>query len=111
MVKEEEVKDLEKPCTKEEILEVLKGFTKEKSPRPDGWSVKFYLHYFDLVGQDLLDIVEETRYRGEVKNNINSTFITLIPKENISRKFEDFRLIPLCNLCYNLITKIIARRI
>jgi hypothetical protein len=39
----------------------LKGFTKEKSLGPDGWTVEFYLHYFDLVGQDLLDMVEETR--------------------------------------------------
>jgi hypothetical protein len=67
MVKDEEVMALEKPCTKEEILEVLNGFTKEKSLGPDGRSVEFYLHYFDLVGQDLLDVVEESRTRGVVK--------------------------------------------
>jgi len=106
-----ELKELEKPCSKEEILEVLKGFTKEKSPGPDGWSVEFYLHYFDLVGQDLCDMVEEMRNRGEVNKKINSTFIALIPKANLARKFEDFRPIALCNLCYKLITKIIARRI
>jgi hypothetical protein len=27
---------LEKPCTREEIHEVLKGFAKDKSPGPDG---------------------------------------------------------------------------
>jgi hypothetical protein len=45
MVKEEEVVALEKPCTKEEILEVLKGFTKDKSLGPNGWTVEFYLHF------------------------------------------------------------------
>ena len=106
-----ELKELEKPCSKEEILEVLKGFTKEKSPGPDGWSVEFYLHYFDLVGQDLCDMVEEMRNKGEVNKKINSTFIVLIPKANLARKFEDFRSIALCNLCYKFITKIIVRRI
>jgi len=56
MVKEEDATALEKPCTKEEILEVLKGFTKDKSHGPDGQTVEFFLHYFELVGQDLLEI-------------------------------------------------------
>jgi hypothetical protein len=50
MVKEEDATTLEKPCTKEEILEVLKGFTKDKSHGLDGWTVEFFLRYFELVG-------------------------------------------------------------
>jgi hypothetical protein len=46
---EEEVQILENPCTKEEVLEVLRGFTKDKSPGPDGWTVEFFLHFFDLT--------------------------------------------------------------
>jgi hypothetical protein len=36
MVSDEEARALETPCTKEEILEVIKGFKKEKSPGPMG---------------------------------------------------------------------------
>jgi hypothetical protein len=79
---EEEVVNLENPCSSEEILEVLKGFSKDKSPGPDGWTVEFFLHFYELVGKDLLDVVEETRLRGEVIRSINSTFIALIPKVN-----------------------------
>jgi hypothetical protein len=35
----------------------------------------------------------------------------LIPKENNPTTFGDYRSIALCNLCYKLITKIIANRI
>jgi hypothetical protein len=49
LVEEEDVLSLEKPCTREEIHEVLKGFSKDKSPRPDGWTVKFFIQFFDLV--------------------------------------------------------------
>jgi hypothetical protein len=111
MVTTEEALALESPCTKEELLAVLSGFKKEKSPGPDGWSVELYLHFFDLMCQDLLDVVEDARTRGVVNSQLNNTFIVLIPKSNLPRQFKDFRPISLCNLCYKLISKIIARRI
>jgi hypothetical protein len=55
--------------------------------------------------------IEEARIRGEVNQNLNSTFITLIPKVNGPATFGDFRPIALCNLCYKIISKIIAKRI
>jgi hypothetical protein len=111
IVTEEEVNTLESPCTTEEINEVLKGFTKDKSLGPDGWTVEFFLNYFDLVAKDLLEAVEESRLSGEVKRSLNSNFIALIPKVNGPATFGDFRPIALCNLCYKIISKIIAKRI
>jgi hypothetical protein len=102
---------LEKPCTLQEISSALKSFSKDKSPGPDGWTVEFYLHFFDLIGQDLLELVEDNRLRGKVIGAINSTFLTLIPKTDSPTTFGDFRPISLCNLCYKLISKIIANRI
>jgi hypothetical protein len=82
LVTEEEVLLLEKPCMKEEVLEVLRGFTKDKSPGPDGWTVEFFLHFFDLIVGDLLEAVEDSRLSGMVNRSLNSTFIALIPKVN-----------------------------
>jgi hypothetical protein len=108
---EEEVQMLEKPVTKDEILVVLRGFTKDKSPSPDGWIVEFFLHFFDLVVDDLLEAVEESCLSGMVNRSLNSTFIALIPKVNGPTSFGDFRSITLCNLVYKIITKILAKRI
>jgi hypothetical protein len=83
----------------------------EKSPGLDGWTVEFYLHFFDLVGKDLLELVEDSIIHGKVIGAINSTFFTLIPKVNHTTTFGDYRPIALCNLCYKLITKIIAIKI
>jgi hypothetical protein len=83
----------------------------DKIPGPDGWTVEFYLHYFDLVGTKLLELVEDSKLHGKVTRAINSTFFTLIPKENHPATFDDYRPIALCNLCYKLISKIIANRI
>jgi hypothetical protein len=69
------------------------------------------MNFFDLVGPDLLELVEDSRIRGKVNGAINSTFLTLIPKFDDPSTFGDFRPIALCNLCYKLISKIIANRV
>jgi hypothetical protein len=111
MVSDEELVALEKPVSEKEVLEVLKGFPKEKILGPDGWSVEFFIFFYDLVAKDLMEAVEESRIKGEVIKSLNSTFIALIPKVNGPTNFGDFRPIALCNLCYKVISKIIAQRL
>ena len=43
--------------------------------------------------------------------SLNSTFITLIPKNDNPESFSDFRLIYLRNLVYKIVTKVIAKRL
>jgi hypothetical protein len=92
-------------------LGILKYFSKDKIPGPNGWTSEFFLSFFDLVGQDLLDCVEDSRVKGRVIHSISSIFITLIPKGNKPIGFMDYRPITLCNLCYKLIAKVIANRL
>ena len=98
LVSVEEVITLEKPVIEKEVLEVLKGFTKYKSPTHDGWTVEFFIHFFDLVSKDLMDPVEESHTYGEVSRALNLTFIALIPKVNGPKFFGEFRPIASCNL-------------
>lgn len=87
---------LDSPCTKQEIWEVLKSFAKGESPGLDGWTVEFFLHFFDLVGADLLEMVEDTRSSGKVIGFVNNP-----------TTFGNYKPIALCNLCYKLISKVI----
>ena len=111
MVDEEEAETLYKPVTLEELKSVLASFKKEKSLGPDGWSVEFFTFFFDLMGGDLLEMVEDTRKKGNLCGGLNSTFLALIPKANKPVSFDDFRPISLCNLVYKVISKVIANRI
>eukprot|EP00253_Pinus_taeda_P035296 PITA_35296 len=110
-VEEEDFEDLEAPVTMAELESTIKWFQKEKSPGPDGWTIEFYIAFFELLGGDILKVVEESRISGCLYNAINTTFIALIPKSDNPSSFDDFRPISLCNILYKIISKIIANRI
>jgi len=103
MLKDEETIKLFQPVSMEELKQVLFKFKKEKSPGLDGWTFEFFTYFFDIFGQDPLDMVEEMRRLGSMVGILNSTFLTLIPKANKPKTFDDFFPISLCNLCYKVI--------
>ena len=102
---------INKCITRKEVLGVLKSFPHDKCPGPDGWPAEFFIHFFDLLGGELTDLMEVFRTQGHIPANLNSTFIALIPKISDPQSFSDFRPISLCNLIYKVTSKIIANRI
>lgn len=99
------------PVSEGTIFDTLKSFKRDKSPGLDGWIVEFYLSFFDLMGNALTEVVEETRCFGIVPEALNKTYITLIPKVDKPFGFNEYKPIALCNLLYKLISKIIADRL
>ena len=73
--------------------------------------MEFFLIFFELVGSDILRVVEQSRLEGKVFGALNATFITLIPKCDKPLTFIDFGPISLCNLVYKTISKIVAIRL
>lgn len=71
-----------------ELEGTLKWFRKDKSLGPDGWSVEFYLAFFELLWKDMLQVIEECRINGRMYDSFNSTFISLIPKYDSPIKFQ-----------------------
>lgn len=43
----------------EEIMMVMKSFKKDKSLGPAGWTIEFFIHFSDLIKNELLGMVEE----------------------------------------------------
>eukprot|EP00253_Pinus_taeda_P031803 PITA_31803 len=110
-VEEEDVGELNIPVSVEELEGVMKWFKKDKSPSPDGWTIEFYLAFLNVLGQDLLGVIEERRTTGSIYHAINSTFIALIPKSDTPESFDDYRPISLCNCLYKIISKTIVNRL
>eukprot|EP00253_Pinus_taeda_P026277 PITA_26277 len=99
------------PITEEELHRILKAFSKDKCPGPDGWTIEFFLHFFDLIKHDLIRMIEDSRIYGRIHPHTSSTLIALIPKKLDVDSFSDFRPISLCNISFKIISKIIAERI
>jgi hypothetical protein len=96
--------------SKEEIWEILHSIQKEKSLGLDGWLVEYFIGFYEVLEQDLLRVVEESRASGKILVAYNTTFIALIPKSNSPVGFEEYMSISLCNCIYKIISKIIATR-
>lgn len=87
---------------------VIKSMARDKILGLDGWTIELFQHFFDQIGAELTEVVEESRRKGEVYHPFNATFIALIPKKEVPESFEDFRTISLCNSIYKIIAKVIA---
>lgn len=110
-VHQEDTKDLLKEVMMEELGATVKWFKKDKIPGPDGWTIEFYIAFFEILGEDLLKIVETCRRNGTISSAFKSTFIALIPKLDNPSSYNDFRPISHCNCLYKIISKIIANRL
>jgi len=60
-VDESDNRTLLKECSQEEVKDVLHSLGGDKSPGPDGWTVEFLLGLFDIIGGDILKVVEDSR--------------------------------------------------
>ena len=89
----------------------MNKFSISKSLGSDGWMLEIFLEFFDLMGGEILEMVEISKTKRFFTGTLNSTFITLMPKRGNPINFQDFRLISLCNLVYNITTKIICSRL
>ena len=89
----------------------MKSFACDKNLGPGGWPIELFLHFEDIMGTNILAISEESWNIGYIPGDINSTFITLIPKVLHASNFVFYRPISLWNTLYKSISKIIANRL
>eukprot|EP00253_Pinus_taeda_P024627 PITA_24627 len=111
LITTEQNKALMRVAKMEEVEEVVMNMKKGKAPGPDGFTAEFYQVGWHFLGQEVLEAVEESRLKQRMWSGINSTFLTLIPKNNSFEEAQGFRPIALCNVIYKIIATLIAKRL
>ena len=107
----ESAQDLIRPVTSEEIKETIFRMKPDKAPGPDGYNAFFFQKMWHIVGEDVVAAVRSFFHSGSLFKELNHTAITLVPKVPNASSMKDYRPIACCNLIYNCIRSILARRL
>ena len=89
----------------------IRGLNSEGAPGPDGIPVFFYLECWDVVGAEVMALIEEFRDDRCNIDRLNKAYIILIPKVEGAELIGDFRPISLSNSIYLIIAKVLANRL
>lgn len=81
--------------SKEEISNVAFSFDDNKSLGPDGFPMFFFEHFWDVVGEDVSNVVKEFFCTRSLLKELNATFVILIPKKQRVDSLDSFRPINL----------------
>ena len=109
---DEEATLCEGKLTASECLKSLQSFQKNKSPGNDGLTVEFYIAFWNLVGDLLVDSLNCSYDYGELSNSQKQAIITLLEKKDKDkRKITNWRPISLINVDAKIGSKAIALRL
>lgn len=103
--------NLNKPVNEEEVNVVIKEMQNGKALGLDGFNVEFFKACWGIVKQDILEVVENSGKYRTVLKALNTSLISLIPKQVNAMTPDRFIPIALCNVVYKIISKIIANKL
>jgi hypothetical protein len=105
------LEELTAPFTKEEMNGVIKNMPTDRAPEPDGFNGRFLKKCWPIIQTEFYRLAEEFNDGNLKLQNINGSYITLVPKVACPVGVDDFRPISLTNVCLKFLTKLAANRL
>ena len=99
------------PLTLVERERALGEMDSGKAPRIDGKPAEFYLEFWDLVGPELLNVIQKLLRTGVMPLSLRRAVVSLLPEWGDLRWMENWR--PVSILCTDdkLFSKAVANRL
>ena len=109
---QEEIENINRPVTSNEIETVIKNLPTNKSPGPDGFPGEFYQTFREELTPILLQLLQNIADGGTPPNSFYEATITLTPKPDKDvRKRENCRPRSLVNIDAKIPNRILSNRI
>nr|XP_040251774.1 uncharacterized protein LOC120968845 [Aegilops tauschii subsp. strangulata] len=101
---------LTKPFEKEEMELIVKHMPVDKAPGPDGFNGLFFKRCWHIISQDFYELAQAFFQGTAHLENINDSYITLVPKKPSPEEVGDFRPISLTGMGLKFLSKMAANR-
>uniref|UniRef100_A0A803NTG1 Reverse transcriptase n=1 Tax=Cannabis sativa TaxID=3483 RepID=A0A803NTG1_CANSA len=111
VVSEDQNVGLTAPVDAAEVRKAVFQMHPDKSPGPDGLNPRFCQKFWEVVGTDVVRLVQHFFMFGEFPDFLKDTNIILIPKKSTPETMSDLRPIALCNVIYKIVSKVMANRL
>ena len=95
----------------DEVRLALEGMARGKSPGSDGLPMEFYLAFWDVLGSDLVDVLNASLDLGFLPLSQRTALISLIFKKGDRLLHKNWRPISLLNVDYKLCSRALAGRL
>jgi len=102
---------LQKEFEEQEIWECVKLCAGDKAPGPDGYTMAFYIHCWEVIKGEVISTIRNFHERCFFEKSFNSTYVALIPKKMGAKELTHFRPISLISSVYKIISKVLTDRL
>lgn len=93
------------------LKKVVFGLNGESTCGPDGFTGHFFQACWEIVGADIVDIVQSFFQGNTLPKSITHTNLVLLPKKEIIQTFSDLRPISLSNFINKVISRTLHDRL
>ena len=107
-----EIRILESRVTNNEIFRAIKDMNINKAPGLDGIPIEFYLHYWDIIKNEFVIVVQNIINGMLLNDQQRKAIITLIPKDGGDlESLKSWRPVSLICCDVKVVAKILAKRL
>lgn len=111
LLNDDDREQMERWPEEDEIKAVVFDLNKDSASGPDGYSGEFYQSCWNIIKEEVVNVVSFFFCVAELPRYITHTTLVLIPKKEVVWSFNDLRPISLSSFINKIISKVIQGRI